>query len=138
MQNQKQHSLLLSEINIHVNSISRISIVLFSNFLWGGGMSKNIWAINSLLHKRKFIRCLFHISTYDHTNLFQKIITFKNQEYNIFCIFAFKSLLIYSNATTNELLSHKLNSRKPNDLRIPYCDFLVILFFFDINLYHHF
>ena len=37
------------------------------------------------------------------------------------CIFVFKSLHVYPNNTTYELLSHNLNSRRPNDLRIPYC-----------------
>ncbi len=68
---------------------------------------------------------MFHKKRYDHTNpLFceHNLLKVPDIIFLQTCIFLFKSIYIYPNNTSYELLSNNINNnRRPDDLKLPLC-----------------
>ena len=95
---------------------------IYCSAIWGGAFKTLLEGL--FLAQKKIIRVMYFKNKYDHTNplFFENnllkipdIITFQT------CIFVFKSLYVHPNNTTYQLLSHNANTRRPLDLRHPFC-----------------
>ena len=97
--------------------------LIYCSAIWGGAFK--ILLDGLFVAQKKIIRVMFYKSRYDHTNsLFSDHNLLKVPDIISLqtCIFVFKSIHIYPNNTTYELLSHNVNNtRRPNDLRLPLC-----------------
>lgn len=96
--------------------------LLYCSALWGGAFSTLLDGL--FVAQKKLVRIMFHKSRYEHTNpLFceNNILKVNNIISLQTCIFVFKSMYIHSNNTRFEFLSHNINTRRSNYLKIPFC-----------------
>ena len=96
--------------------------LLYCSAIWGGAFTTLLDGL--FIAQKKMIRVMFHRSRYDHTNpLFYEHNLLKVPDIISLqtCIFVYKSIHIYPNNTTFEPLSQNVNTRRPNDLKMPLC-----------------
>ena len=96
--------------------------LIYCSAIWRGAFSTLLDGL--FVAQKKIVRVIFYKNRYDHTNpLFCEHNLLKVPDIIALqtCIFVFKSLYIYPVNTTFELLSHNVNTRRPNDLRLPLC-----------------
>ena len=95
--------------------------LLYCSAIWGGAYKTILDGL--FIAQKKMIRIMFCRPRYEHTNpIFCEYKLLKVPDILVLqsCIFVFKSLHIYPVNTTYQQLSHNPNTRRPNDLRIPY------------------
>lgn len=96
--------------------------LIYCSSIWGGAYSTLVEKL--FVAQKKLMRIMFHKSRFDHTDpIFcaHNILKVPDLIALQTCIFVFKSLNIYPNNNTYKLLSQNVNSRRPNDLRVPLC-----------------
>lgn len=96
-------------------------VLLYCSAVWGGAFKTLIDQL--FVAQKKVIRVMSYKSKYEHTNpLFcdYKLLKLPDLILLQTCLFVFKALHVYP---TNifQPLSHNINTRRPHDLRVPYC-----------------
>lgn len=96
--------------------------LIYCSAIWGGSFSTLLDGL--LVAQKNIVRLMFYKKRYDHTNpLFCENNLLKVPDIIALqtCTFVFKSLHIYPINITFEWMSHNVNSRRPNNLRPPFC-----------------
>ena len=96
-------------------------LLLYCSAVWGGSLKTHIDAL--FLAQKKIIRAISYKSRYEHTNpLFGQLHLLKLHDIILLqtCLFVFKSIHVYP-VDILEPLTHNINTRRPHDLRTPYC-----------------
>lgn len=94
--------------------------LLYCSAIWGGTHKTYLDTI--FIAQKKLIRIMFHKQRYDHTNpLFSKnkILKFHDIIHLQTCLFVFKAIFIHQVDCGFRYISHSIDTRRTNDLRLP-------------------